>query len=99
MSDRDLVRVSVLSRMKSGELTSVEGAELLAVSVRQVKRLKKRYVAGGARGIRHALVARSRSVRELWTLSASATVVRRKKEPARDSARPWLLSSSRRMRD
>lgn len=58
MSDRDLVRVSVLARMVSGELTSVEGSELLAVSVRQVKRLKKRYVAAGARGIRHALLAR-----------------------------------------
>lgn len=59
MSDRDLVRVSVLSRMVRGELTSVEGAELLAVSVRQVKRLRKRYVAGGARGIRHALLDRA----------------------------------------
>jgi len=58
MSDRDLARVSVLSRMVSGELTSVEGAELLAVSVRQVKRLRKRYVVGGARGIRHVLLAR-----------------------------------------
>lgn len=58
MSDRDLVRVSVLSRMVSGELTSVEGAELLAVSVRQAKRLRKRYVEGGAKGIRHGLLAR-----------------------------------------
>ncbi len=58
MSDRDLLRVSVLSRMLSGELTSVEGAELLALSVRQVKRLKRRYVAGGARCIRHALLSR-----------------------------------------
>jgi hypothetical protein len=39
MSERDLVRVSVLSRMVAGELASVEGSELLAVSVRQVKRL------------------------------------------------------------
>ena len=59
MSDRDLHRVSVISRMVSGELTSQEGAELLAVSVRQVKRLKKRYVAGGARGLRHGLLGRS----------------------------------------
>ena len=58
MSDRDLARVSVLSRMVAGELTSVEGAELLGLSVRQVKRLRKRYLAGGARGIRHALLAR-----------------------------------------
>jgi hypothetical protein len=35
MSDRDLMRVNVLSRMVSGELTSGEGAELLAISVRQ----------------------------------------------------------------
>lgn len=40
MSDRDSVRVSVLSRMVTGELTSVGGAELLAVSVRQLKHLK-----------------------------------------------------------
>lgn len=59
MSDRDLHRVSVLSRMVSGELTSLEGAELLAVSVRQVKRLKKRYVAGGAKGLRHGLLGRA----------------------------------------
>jgi hypothetical protein len=58
MSDRDLMRVSVLSRMVSGELTSGEGAELLAISVRQAKRLRKRYAAGGARGIRHTLLAR-----------------------------------------
>jgi hypothetical protein len=59
MSDRDLMRVSVLSRMVAGELTSREGAELLGVSVRQVKRLRKRYVAGGAKAVRHRLLGRS----------------------------------------
>lgn len=59
MSDRDLARVSVLSRMVSGELTCREGAELLAVSVRQVKRLKKRYVAGGAKALRHVLLGKA----------------------------------------
>jgi hypothetical protein len=58
MSDRDLARVSVLSRMVSGDLTCGEGAELLAVSVRQVKRLKKRYVSGGAKALRHALLGK-----------------------------------------
>jgi hypothetical protein len=58
MSDRDLMRVSVLSRMVAGELTSLEASELLAISVRQAKRLKKRYVRGGAKGIRHVLLAR-----------------------------------------
>lgn len=68
MSDRDLLRVSVLSRLVSGELTSAESAELLALSVRQIKRLKKRYVEGGAKSIRHALLSRpsnrSRSIEE-----------------------------------
>lgn len=59
MSERDLARVSVLSRMVSGDLTSLEGAELLAVSVRQVKRLKKRYLAGGAKGLRHGLLGKA----------------------------------------
>ncbi len=77
MSDRDLKRVSVLSRMVSGELTSIEGADLLAVSVRQVKRLKKRYVEGGARGIRHALLARpSNRQREVSERSRVLEIVR-----------------------
>jgi hypothetical protein len=58
MSDRDLMRVSVLSRMVSGDLTCLEGAELLGLCVRQAKRLKKRYTAAGARGIRHGLLSR-----------------------------------------
>ncbi len=53
MSDRELLRVAVLSRVIGGELTSAEGAELLALSVRQVKRLRKRFVLTGAKGLAH----------------------------------------------
>jgi hypothetical protein len=58
MSDRDLMRAAVLARMASGELTSADVADLLALSVRQVKRLRKRYVADGAKGIVHRNVSR-----------------------------------------
>lgn len=58
MSDRDLMRAAVLARMVSGELTSADGADLLALSVRQVKRLRKRYLAKGAKGIVHRNVSR-----------------------------------------
>src|SRR5688500_10513772 len=49
MSDRDLMRAVVVDRMVRRELTSAEGAELLALSVRQAKRLRKRFVASGRR--------------------------------------------------
>jgi len=105
MSDRDLHRVSVISRMVSGELTSLEGAELLAVSLRQVKRLKKRYVAGGPKGLRHALLGkvsnRQRAPRErarAWRSYVSATEAGPRKEPDRDLVPPWPPSSSKKMR-
>jgi hypothetical protein len=53
MSDRELMRATVLARVVEGELTSEEGAELLALSVRQVKRLRKRFVSLGAKGLAH----------------------------------------------
>jgi len=60
MSERDLTRVSVLSRMMGGDLTLVEGAELLALRVRQAKRLKKHYVTEGARGLRARRITREK---------------------------------------
>lgn len=58
MSDRDLLRAAVLARVNGGELTSSEGAELLALSCRQVKRLRKRFAASGARGLVHGNVSK-----------------------------------------
>ncbi len=49
----------VLSRVKRGELKLTEAAELLEVSYRHAKRLKKRYRAGGAKALVHDNVGRA----------------------------------------
>ena len=48
MSAKEVRRGEVLSRVKRGEKLT-EAAELLDVSYRQAKRLKKRYARGGAK--------------------------------------------------
>ena len=53
MSQRELRRVEVLSRVKSKELKVVDAASLVGVSYRQAKRLWKRYREEGAKGLRH----------------------------------------------
>lgn len=58
LSEREL-RGEVISRVISGELTSVDASELLDLSTRQVKRLAKRYRAGGARGLLHRSFGKS----------------------------------------
>ena len=58
MSAKELRRGEVLSRVKRGELKLVEAAELLEVSYRQAKRLKKRYGEGGSKALVHGNVGR-----------------------------------------
>lgn len=53
MSARELTRVEVLSRVKTGTLSLGSAATLLAVSYRQAKRLARRYRAEGAKGLTH----------------------------------------------
>jgi hypothetical protein len=53
LSERELRRLQVISRVVAGELTSLDAGELLELSARQVKRLRKRYVASGARALVH----------------------------------------------
>ena len=48
MSQRELTRLEVLQRVKRKSLRQRQAAELLSLSVRQVKRLSKLYQAGGA---------------------------------------------------
>jgi len=48
MSQRELSRLEVIQRVKRKTLRQRQAAELLALSVRQVKRLSKAYQAGGA---------------------------------------------------
>jgi transposase len=68
LSDREFRRGQVLERIARGELTTTEGAELLCLSERQVKRLSKRYRAGGARALVHGNFGRpsnhARALRE-----------------------------------
>src|SRR5437899_3357805 len=58
MSKRELGRVEVLARVKSGELRVVDAAALLRLSYRQAKRLWKREGEAGAGGLKHPSVVR-----------------------------------------
>jgi transposase len=53
MSDEEVRRAGVLKRVKAGELTQVEAAEMLGLSYRQVKRLYRRFFVGGAKALVH----------------------------------------------
>ena len=50
MSQRELTRLEVIQRVKRKTLKQRQAAELLSLSVRQVKRLCKAYQASGAAG-------------------------------------------------
>jgi len=58
MSKRELGKVEVLARVRSGELRIVDAAALLRVSYRQAKRLWKRYRKQGAAGLKHRSAGR-----------------------------------------
>lgn len=55
MSSRDIDRHEVIRRLIRKEIKQGKAAELLKLSVRQVKRLKKRVKRDGAKGLVHAL--------------------------------------------
>jgi hypothetical protein len=54
MSDKERVRMELLSRVKREEITLVRAAELARLSVRQMRRLWTRYRTRGDRGLVHA---------------------------------------------
>ena len=53
LSGKELSRVEVLGRVKSGELKLVEASELMEVSYRQAKRIWKMFQSRGAAGLQH----------------------------------------------
>lgn len=59
MSARELARVEVLSRVQAGSLSVRSAATLLGVSYRQAKRLRRRYRAEGAKGLKHQSAGRA----------------------------------------
>jgi hypothetical protein len=58
MSTMDRIRLDALGRVKRGELTVVGSAELMRVSLRQARRLWKRFRVDGAAGLLHKLRGR-----------------------------------------
>jgi hypothetical protein len=64
MSRKEVPRAGLLEAALAGRITNAEGARALQLSVRQFRRLKRRFAAERAAGLRHRLRAR-RSPRRL----------------------------------
>lgn len=58
MSERDLQRIEVLSKVIDGRMTLVSAAHVLELSTRQVRRLLERINTGGAASLRHKAIGR-----------------------------------------
>ena len=58
MSVKERARLGILSQVEAGKLTLVQAAELLEVSYRQVRRLRRRYRELGDGGLVHGLRGR-----------------------------------------
>ncbi|MBY5550243.1 ISNCY family transposase [Rhizobium leguminosarum] len=58
MSERDLQRIEILSKVMAGRMTMVSAAHVLDLSTRQVRRLLNRIRTGGAASIRHKAIGR-----------------------------------------
>lgn len=55
MSSKEVHRISILEKLKKKEMKQHKAAGVLSISVRQVRRLLRRYKTGGASRITHAL--------------------------------------------
>lgn len=55
MNTKDTRRIAILDRVKEKTMTQDQAAEVLAITVRQVRRLLKRYKDDGASGVIHKL--------------------------------------------
>ncbi|MFS8121111.1 ISNCY family transposase [Rhizobium sp. BR 250] len=58
MSERDLQRIEVLSKVVGGRMTTVSASHVLDLSERQVRRLLERMRTDGAASIRHKAIGR-----------------------------------------
>ena len=89
MSSKERLRLDAMSRVKRGEITVVEAAELMAVSLRQARRISKRFKAAGDQGLIHKLRGRTSNHRIPEELRDK--IVRRHQERYRDFG-PTLAS-------
>lgn len=55
MNIKDTRRIAILDRIKGKTMTQSEAADLLSITSRQIRRLLKRYMDGGALGVIHKL--------------------------------------------
>jgi hypothetical protein len=63
MSRKEVPRAGLVKAALAGKITNAEGARALRLSVRQFRRLKKRFRAQGGRGLLHALRGRPGNAR------------------------------------
>lgn len=87
MSSNELRRVGVLARVASTKLKLINGAEILGLSYRQMKRLWRRYQEEGAEGLKHRGAGRlsNRSKPRKWREKVLRLV--RKKYSGREGER------------
>ena len=55
LSEKERLRIEVLSKVKAGKLTLRKGADFLGLSYRQMLRVQERYVSAGNAGLKHGL--------------------------------------------
>jgi transposase len=79
LSSRELDRVEVMGRVRSGDLKLIDAARLLAVSYRQVKRLWRRYQRAGRQGLKHGNAGRPSNRSKPWKLRRRVLHLIRKK--------------------
>jgi transposase len=58
MSSKEVLRAGLLKAALAGRITNAQGGRALGLSIRQFRRLKKRFREEGARGLLHALRGR-----------------------------------------
>ena len=79
MSERELKRAAVLSRVAQAGWSLVQAAERMGVSYRQAKRLWKRYRGQGARGLVHGNAGRASNRAKPKSLRRRVVALLRKK--------------------
>ncbi len=66
MTSQEIERVSMMKRIESRDLSQQEAGEILSLSVRQIKRLWKRYKASGSEGLVSLHVGGNRAFTETF---------------------------------
>lgn len=79
MSKRQWKRLDAVERIRGGKLTTREGAEVLGLSTRQVRRLRRAVESRGAAGVVHRSRDRAPSNRVTDELRERIVELRRKK--------------------